>query len=389
LLTLGIVSSCVGIALALYQRDLKRVLAYSSVENIGLILTGLGVGLWGASRGQTRLAALGFAGGLLHLWNHSLLKGLLFLSAGSVLHAAGTKDLERLGGLMKRMPTTGTLMVLGATAISGLPPLNGFVGEWLVYLGLIEGGLTSRGASGISLLFAVGMVAFVGGLAVLCFVRLVGVALLGTPRGKAAAQAHESSVWMTGPMMLLALGSLIVSVAPAYVLKLLSPVVAQVAGAATATALQAVASASRAIGVAALAVWAAVAAIGLCLMTLTRRNAPDQTWGCGYAAPSSCMQYTASSFSETLAERILPHSLRARLTTIAPNAIFPSRGSFSTDRADPFTRDIYEPLLARWADRFARLRWLQQGSLHAYLLYILVVLLLALGWMSVRAWMAA
>jgi hydrogenase-4 component B len=128
LMALGVTGALVGVALALYQRDLKRALAYSSVENIGLIVLGLGIGLWGASRGQARLAALGLAGGMLHLWNHGLMKGLMFLSAGSVLHGAGGKDLERLGGLMKRMPTTGALMILGSTAQWGLPPLNVFFG---------------------------------------------------------------------------------------------------------------------------------------------------------------------------------------------------------------------------------------------------------------------
>jgi NADH:ubiquinone oxidoreductase subunit 5 (subunit L)/multisubunit Na+/H+ antiporter MnhA subunit len=317
------------------------------------------------------------------------MKGLLFLSAGSVLHGAGTKDLERLGGLMKRMPTTAVLMILGATAISGLPPLNGFVGEWLMYLGLIEGGSAAPGASGIAALFIVGLVALVGGLAVLCFTRLIGIALLGTARSEAAAQAHESSVWMTGPMILLALGSLAVSVAPARALHLLQPVVAQIAGAATATAFESVAGSTRAIGFCALGIWAALFAIGVIVVRLTRSSATEQTWGCGYAAPTSRMQYTARAFSEMVTERLLPPPFRPRLTTTAPNDIFPSRGSFSTQSADPFTRGVYEPFLARWADRFVRLRWLQQGVLQVYLLYILLVLLLALGWMSLRSWMGA
>jgi formate hydrogenlyase subunit 3/multisubunit Na+/H+ antiporter MnhD subunit len=389
LMMLGIISALIGISLALYQRDIKRVLAYSSIENIGLIFLGIGVGLWGASRGQARLAAFGLAGGLLHLWNHALMKGLMFLSAGSVLHGAGTKDLERLGGLMKRMPTTGALMVVGAIAISGLPPLNGFVGEWLMYLGLIDGGVAGHGASGIAALLVVGVVALVGGLAALCFVRLIGIVLLGQPRTETAAHAHESSVLMTGPMMLLALGSLAVAIAPERVLHVLSPVVTQLAGANTARALGQVAGSTRAIGLSALAVWASLLAAGLVVVALTRRSAPDQTWGCGYAAPTSRMQYTGRSFSEVLAERLLPTPLRARLTTTAPDVIFPSKGSFSSEGADPFTRGLYEPFLTRWADRFARLRWLQRGMLHLYLFYILLVLLLALAWMSVRAWVGA
>jgi len=389
LMWLGLAGALVGISLALYQRDLKRVLAYSSIENIGLILLGIGIGLWGASHGYARLAALGFAGGLLHVWNHVLMKGLMFLSAGSVLHGAGTKDLERLGGLMKRMPATGALMVLGATAIAGLPPLNGFVGEWLMYLGLIEGGMRADRAHNITLLLAVGLVALVGALAVLCFVRLIGIVLLGSPRGEAAAHAHESSPWMTGPMLLLALASLTVAVVPNRVVGAFSLVVAQVGGAATAEALGTVTGSTRIIGACATGIWIALGGVVVIFVLLTRKRAQDQTWGCGYAAPTVRMQYTGRSFSEFIAERLVPPQLGARLTQKAPEAIFPREGEFSTENTDPFTRSVYQPFLARWADRFARLRWLQRGSLHIYLLYILVVLMVALGWMSARAWMGA
>jgi formate hydrogenlyase subunit 3/multisubunit Na+/H+ antiporter MnhD subunit len=387
LLWLGIAGALVGISLALYQRDLKRVLAYSSIENIGLILVGLGVGFWGASHGQARLAAFGFAGGLLHVWNHALMKGLLFLSAGSVLHGAGTKDIERLGGLMKRMPTTGTLMVLGATAIAGLPPLNGFVGEWLMYLGLIHGGMQTDRAHNISMLLAVGLVALVGGLAVLCFVRLVGIVLLGSPRGEAAAHAHESSPWMTVPMLILAAASVVVAAQPSRVVAAFALVTAQLGGPATAEALAAVTRSTTIIGAAAITIWIALAVVGAILVLRARTRAQDQTWGCGYAAPTARMQYTGRSFSEMLAERLLPAPLRPRVDERPPEAIFPRQGELSSDTIDPFTRGLYQPFLARWADRFARLRWLQQGILHIYILYILVVLVIALGWTSLRAWL--
>lgn len=391
LIALGIAGALVGISLALYQRDLKRVLAYSSIENIGLILLGLGVGFWGASHGRPRLAALGLAGGLLHVWNHTLMKGLMFLSAGSVLHGAGSKDLERLGGLMKRMPTTGTLMVLGAIAIAGLPPLNGFVGEWLMYLGLAEGGIRGGGAVSITMLLAVGIVALVGGLAALCFVRVVGIVLLGQPRSDGAAHAHESSAWMTGPMLVLAVASLTVALMPNRVVALLTLVVTQLAPVAT-DALGSVVGSTRAIGVAALAIWLALGALTLVLVALTRgreRVRRDQTWGCGYPAPTVRMQYTGASFAELLAERLLPPPFRPRVACKAPDAIFPTAGELSTEATDPFTRDVYEPFLTRWADRFVRLRWLQQGILHVYILYIAVVLLVALAWMSLRTWWGA
>ena len=143
-MVIGLAGGLVGISLALSQRDLKRALAYSSIENVGLITLGLGIGFWGATSGHPAMAALGSAGGLLHVWNHALMKGLMFLAAGSVLHATGTKDIERLGGILKRMPRTGAAMILGAVAIAGLPPLNGFVSEWLIYMGLLRGDWPTR-----------------------------------------------------------------------------------------------------------------------------------------------------------------------------------------------------------------------------------------------------
>src|SRR5262249_20472279 len=138
LTVIGGMTAVVGIALATYQRDIKRVLAYSSVENVGLIVLALGVGLWGTAEGRPTVAVLGMTAGLLHIWNHAAMKELMFFAAGSIVHATGTRDMERLGGLMKRMPWTGTLMVVGAVAIAALPPLNGFTGKWLLYLGLAE-----------------------------------------------------------------------------------------------------------------------------------------------------------------------------------------------------------------------------------------------------------
>ena len=183
---LGLLTALVGISLALYQRDMKRVLAYSSIENMGLIGLALGVGLFGSATGQSAVAALGTSAGLLHIWNHALMKCLMFFAAGSVLHGTGTKDLEKLGGVAKRMPWTGVAMIIGAVAISALPPLNGFVSKWLMYLSLMKYGLATSGGRGLTALLAVGVLALVGGLAGIAFVRLTGIALLGSPRSDAA-----------------------------------------------------------------------------------------------------------------------------------------------------------------------------------------------------------
>jgi formate hydrogenlyase subunit 3/multisubunit Na+/H+ antiporter MnhD subunit len=383
LMMLGIVGALLGIGLALYQRDLKRVLAYSSIENIGVVLLGIGIGYWGISRGDPRLATLGFYGGLLHLWNHALMKALMFFSAGSILHGTGSKDLERLGGLMKAMPRTATAMMVGAVAISALPPLNGFLGEWLIYLGLIGGGIAPQG---VAALFVVGALALAGGLTALCFVRLAGVALLGVPRSTQAAEAHESSLWMVGPIWLLASSCVAIALFPAPVLTMMSPVAAQLLGAQLLMA-ELPRSALATLGACNVGLWTVLVMLGMGLLVSHRgRAASDATWGCGYAAPTARMQYTARSFSELLAERLLPAVLRARVTQAVPQGIFPAAGGYATECVDPLTRGVYEPLFDRWGSRFSRLRWLQQGLLHVYLVYILAVIVLGLAWTALRSW---
>lgn len=384
LMTLGIAGALLGIGLALQQRDLKRVLAYSSIENVGIVLLGVGVGYWGMRRGDPRLATLGFYGGLLHLWNHALMKALMFFSAGSILHGAGTKDLERLGGLMRTMPRTATAMMVGAVAMSALPPLNGFLGEWLIYAGLIGGGIAPRG---VAALFIVGALAFAGGLTALCFVRLAGVALLGTARGPQATAAHESSLGMVGPIWVLAASCIAIGIFPAPVLAMMSPVAAQLLGPALLTE-ELPRSALATLAVCNVGLWAVLGGLGTIVFAGVRgRAASDATWGCGYAAPTARMQYTARSFSELSAERLLPAVLRARVTETIPRGIFPVGGAYATEYVDPLTRGVYEPFFDRWGARFSRLRWVQQGFLHVYLVYILTVIVLGLAWTALRSWM--
>jgi NADH:ubiquinone oxidoreductase subunit 5 (subunit L)/multisubunit Na+/H+ antiporter MnhA subunit len=382
-MALGMAGALLGISLALYQRDLKRVLAYSSIENIGVALLGIGVGYWGMSRGDARIAALGMCGGLLHLWNHGLMKGLMFFGAGSVLHGTGTKDLERLGGLMHAMPRTGAAMMVGAVAIAALPPLNGFLGEWLIYLGLIGGGVVPHG---VAMLFMVAGLALVGGLAALCFVRLAGVTLLGTPRSQGAEHAEESSLWMVGPIWMLVLSCIAVALFPTPVLALMSRTIAQLLGPGIPID-EVVGTGLATLGTFNAALWALLGALGVVLVVRRQgRAAADATWGCGYAAPTARMQYTAGSFSELLAERLLPTALRARVRRTAPQGIFPTAGRYSTECIDPLTRGVYEPLFDRWGTRFFRLRWLQQGLLHVYVVYILTTVVLGLTWTAYLSW---
>jgi hydrogenase-4 component B len=385
LLALGMAGALWGISMALYQRDLKRVLAYSSVENMGIITIGVGLAFWRMRENDFLLAALGASGALLHLWNHVVMKGLMFFCAGSVLHGSGTKDMEQLGGLMKRMPQTGIAMLVGAVAIAGLPPMNGFASEWLLYLGLMSGGSVS-----VAALLGTGVFACIGGLAALCFVRLVGIVLLGEGRSHAAQHAHESTIGMVGPMAGLAVLCAAMALFPATLLRILTPVASQLFGPTLAGRMDQVARSAGVIGVVHAALWTG---LGLAMLLWLRLRGPRakavETWGCGYAAPTARMQYTARSFSEFVSYRLLPRTLRPRIEKDLPVSPFPATGSFSSRCTDPLTHGVYEPFFARWADRFVRLRWIQQGALHVYLLYIFVVAVAALAWISWSQWMAS
>ena len=387
LLALGVVGALLGILLALQQRDLKRVLAYSTVENVGIVLIGLGLCTWARGHGQPVAAALALTGALLHVWNHAAMKGLMFLCAGGVVHQAGTRDLEKMGGLLRRMPATGAMALLGAAALSALPPLNGFAGEFLLYLGLGKVAITAPGWTGAAAALGVGALALTGGLAALTFLRLAGVAFLGEPRSAEAARATEPSRWMTWPMMLLA-GALVVGgTSPGVAARALWPAAAQLLGPEIAGA--GMPPGLHPIGGAAVAVWLAVGLLWLTLRVLVRR-APKNvgTWDCGYAEPTPRMQYTARSFSEHLVSRLLPPWLRPSTHRPSLGArLFPEPARFSTESEDPVTRAAWRPLLATGAERVSRIRWMQQGQLPVYVVYILAAVVAALGWLSLRRWL--
>ncbi len=195
LVAIGAVSGILGVLFALAQHDLKRLLAYHSVENIGIIALGMGVGLLGLAHHLPVMAFLGFSGAMLHVLNHALFKSLLFLGAGAVQHSTGTRDIDRLGGLLKKMPVTGATFLVGACAISGLPPLNGFVSELLIYLGVLTGVADPSRVAGVGwallCVLVVGGLALIGGLAAACFTKAFGCVFLGEPRSEPAKRGHE------------------------------------------------------------------------------------------------------------------------------------------------------------------------------------------------------
>jgi hydrogenase-4 component B len=389
LAALGLMTAVVGVSLALHQRDIKRVLAYSSIENMGLICLAFGVAIWGWAAKIPVVAALGLTAGLLHIWNHALMKGLMFLAAGSVLHGTGTKDMEKLGGLMKKMPWTGAFMVAGAVAIAALPPLNGFVSEWLMYLSLMKVGFALNDGRGLAALLAVGLLALIGGLAAIAFVRLIGIVLMGSPRSEAAAHAHESSPWMLGPMLVLVGLCLTVAVVPENVAAVPSGLVDHILGRGAVLGpprLDPSEAPLRILGWMNTGILFALGLVATLFQAWSRKSerAKGPTWGCGYAEPTVRMQYTGRSFAEMMAEHLIPRSLRPRVSRQAPRGVFPAVSDFGSECPDPVSEKLYEPFFRRWAERFSRLRILQQGKVHVYLIYMVLMVVLALAWVSVR-----
>ncbi len=386
LVAVGIFSAVVGVLFALAQQDLKRMLAYSSVENVGIITLGIGLGLVGYTRGQPTLAALGFAGALLHALNHSLFKGLLFLGAGAVLHAAGTGDMDRLGGLLKRMPRAGALFALGAVAICGLPPLNGFVGEALLYVAAFapgsDAGMVSPGPA-LSKLSAIGGLALTGGLAAAAFTKAFGITFLGTPRSQAPAQAHEPGRRMLGSMAVLAALCVAAGLGAPFLVALARRALAGFAwaGEAAPVALGEAQGWLLSVTLAAAATWLVGLALALARRRLLRGRpvAEAGTWDCGFAGSSPRVQYTGSSFADPVVRVFFPF-LRTRQKLQLPKGYFPVAASLETHTADFGQERLFAPVFAATRQLLGRLAFLQQGGMHRYVMFIALTLVVLLVW---------
>ena len=390
LIAIGMVSGVVGILSAVSQRELRRILAYSSIENMGIIAIGMGAGLLGLSAHRPGMAVLGFAGALFHVFNHSLFKGLLFLGAAAVEQSTGTGNINQLGGLLKRLPWVGIPFVAGCVAITGLPPFNGFASEFLIYLTALREELLPLPALEVAALSGIAALTLIGGLAAYCFTMVMGIAFLGAPRSEKAAAARPPGVLMQGPICLLAAGCLAVGLLAPQVLEVLAPVVTNATNlgaddvewylltgsdpVAARTLLGNIVTATTSL----LAVAAILAAVRWQLLR-GREVTQSGTWGCGFSAPDSSMQYTGSSFAQSLVDLADP-VLQTRKNIVRPIGLFAQVATLSTETPDMNRELIYAPLFRGIADVISRLRWLQHGRLHLYVLYIAVTIIVLLIW---------
>ncbi len=394
-LSLGTVSAVIGVLLALQQHDLKRLLAFHSVENVGIILIGAGVAmLLSGGRGAQPLATLALAAALLHTLNHAAFKGLLFLGAGSVISRTGVRNMEELGGLALRMPWTAWSFLLGAVAISALPPLNGFVSEWMTFQALLLGGARLGGASGLLAGVAASMLALTGGLAAACFAKAFGVTFLGRPRSAHAEHATESPAPMIAGMLLLAGACVALGLVPGYAMRLLDLPTSQLLGLGASAVVTArgplvlsVASAPAGLEATSISVTAAAALLAALaavawVVRAWPRSAPRRlapTWTCGMT-PTSRFDYTATAFAKPLrlifAAVYRPRRKIAREAGPSPYVI--RRLGYTGEVVDLAETMLYARL-KRWINASAHgIRVYSTGRIHGYIAFVLVTLVIAL-----------
>ena len=391
-LILGVASAVLGVLYALMEHDLKRLLAYHSIENIGIILMGLGSALIFRVMGHVQLAALALIAAMFHTLNHAIFKCLLFLGAGSVLHSTGTRNMEKLGGLIRLMPVTAFCFLIGAVAISGLPPLNGFVSEWLTYQSLLAGFGATEGLTRILFPIAGSMLALTGALAAACFVKAFAITFLALPRGAESGHVHEAPRSMLVGMGWLTLACVVLGLGATWFLPVFDAMTEQLlglrVGANLITSNGLVLSAGTPHGG---TVSAAIIGVGLLILLVpaallvssgarrfARRQGP--TWDCGLPGLTENNEYTATAFSKAL--RMIFSALynprREIQAVFDVSPYYPKEIHFESEIEPTFERRLYTPLqdLILWFS--TRMRAVQAGSIHAYLAYIFITLVVLL-----------
>lgn len=386
LLILSLVTGIYGILNAAVHRDFKRMLAYCTIENIGIIGIGIGLGLMGLGSHHPLLIVLGFGGALLHVLNHSLFKSLLFFSAGAVYQQTHTRDMEKLGGLIHRMPQTAILFLIGAMAIGGLPPFNGFVSEFILYNGLLEGMKSSSLSVTTLLIGSLAVMAFIGGLSLLTFTKNFGTIFLGTPRTHLHQPPQEVDVYMRIPQYGIVAVILSIALLPQFYFSIISTIVKKAVPSVVFTAAM---DGSSVLG--------SVSGIGMYSLLfvflfiilywvrdrISRRITPvtGTTWGCAYSPSNPRLQYTGKSFSKSIG-KLLDFIVieNKRYKEIPTDDIFPIPRKHSSHYVDFFETIIINPVVERLMYSMNYFRFIQNGRIQMYILYgILFIMLLFLG----------
>jgi hydrogenase-4 component B len=390
-LVFGLVSAVMGVLYALMQHDLKRLLAYHSVENIGIILIGIGLAMIFTSFNMSLLAALALIAGLYHTLNHAMFKGLLFMGAGAVLHATHEKNMEEMGGLIRFMPWTAVLFLIGCISISALPPFNGFVSEWLTYQAFLLSPALPSPLLNLLIPLGAALLALTSALAAACFVKAFGVTFLGQQRGHHRGRVHEVRWSMRIGMLLAALTCLGLGVFPTVIIKWMDPIAEELVGGTIAASASGFGwmwltpiAAERASYSAPIAFIGILSVVIITYLLLHARpgalhRAP--LWDCGFEKVTSRMQYTATSFAMPL-RRIFGYlfNIKERVRQLPPatHPAFPQRLYYHLRIRDRFWGWIYQPVVdaSFWLSR--RIGRMQHGHIQVYLIYSFVTIVVLL-----------
>ncbi len=373
ILAFSVISGLYGVMLAIVQHNLKKLLAYHSIENIGIIGMGIGIGCIGLGTGNYLLASLGFAGGLLHTLNHALFKSLLFYTAGNVYQATHTLHVDHLGGLIKKMPQTALLFLVAAIAICGIPPFNGFISEFIIYNGFYYWMQGSLIGPLMAIIFSVLALVLIGGLALLCFTKAFGIVFLGSARRKFDHEVVEVPFLQLLPLYLIAFFIVFIGVFPQLFMNILSHPVTIMAGIPSIADMPFPEKTTELLQSVTWGVWIFIliclVVFGLRKLVMQNRNASvEPTWGCGYVAPTVKLQYTAGSFVKPYSKLFRPFLLFSKNQKDV-EGIFPSGGSYETHAYDRIEKYLVDNPIAAYKSLLKRFLFLQNGKLQFYILY--------------------
>jgi len=373
ILTISLISGLYGVMLAIVQHDLKKLLAYHSVENIGIIGIGIGIGCIGLGAGNLVIVSLGFAGALLHTANHALFKSLLFYTSGMVYQATHTLNIDHLGGLIKKMPQTTFLFLTAAVAISGIPPFNGFISEFILYTGLYQLLLSATLHPLIFILFLILGLVLTGGLAMLCFTKAFGIIFLGTARKEFQHEVKEGPFLQILPLYFIAFFILFIGVYPKLFLDILQKPIELFTG------IPGVANKILQGETFGVLTPISIAVLGLIVLTvmifLLRRwvlrkqmIAVGSTWGCGYTAPTAKLQYTAGSFVRSYVKLNRPTLLFSKKEK-GVIGVFPAESNYESHAHDELEKWLVDKPVKAFKSFLKRFLFIQNGSLQSYILY--------------------
>jgi hydrogenase-4 component B len=380
-LIISIVTGIYGIANAIAQTDLKKLLAFSSIENIGIIGMGIGTGMLGLVYNSPFIAAFGFIGALLHTINHFIFKSVLFYGAGIVYSQTHTRDIELLGGLNKQLPVTSLLFLTASLAISGLPILNGFMSEFAIYIGMAKSFSIDNIAVNICALMGFSGLALIGAMALLCFTKLYGICFLGTSRSEFHAAPEEKEYSLLLPMVFLLIPMLVIGVFPILVINLITPAVGMFLPSASAAAMPEIISLMATISTS-IALFICFIVFFYSVRTILLRKRPVEifkTWDCGYQKESSRIQYTGSSYAQPILQ-LIAELVPQKVQVHKEQVLFPAHASFESHTQDFLERLLIQPSVRLLNAILNKFSWIQSGRMQQYIIYGLIFLVVLLVW---------